>query len=345
MSETRAGASGSDGAIGTGTLAAARQWLDTHERIALATVVATWGSSPVPVGGQMAIAGEDRFAGSVSGGCVESDVIIAAGEVIERGRPQLLTFGVSDETAWRSGLPCGGTIRVLVVRLERGRAVPLLDALLARQRMRQQTIVTTDVGTGALALYTSAAEMPEALADAARRGESRMVGAEANAGTFVHVFTPPPRVVVVGATHLGQHLVAMLAMVGYDCVLVDPRTAYANAERFAGVRILTEWPDDAMATIGIDGATAVAAVSHNPDIDDGALKQALAAGCFYVGALGSSRNHARRKERLAAAGVPPHRIELIRAPIGLDIGAHGAAEIAASIVAEIIAAHRRRDRT
>ena len=325
-------------------LVAARRWLDEHDAVALASVVATWGSSPVPVGGQMAVAGEDRFQGSVSGGCVENDVIVAALDVIATGAPQLLNFGVSNETAWQSGLPCGGSITILIARLTREHGAPLLDELLALQARRAPAIVVTDTATGDMRLYRDGDSLPKWAADARARGESQLAEREDGGQAFVHLLTPPPRIVVVGATHIAQHLVTMLGLVGYDCIVVDPRSAYASQERFAGASILAQWPDDALPALALDPYSALVAVSHNPDIDDAALRHALSAGCFYVGALGSKRNHARRRERLAASGVTSTAIDRIRAPIGLDIGAHGAAEIAASILAEIIAAFRKKAR-
>ncbi len=321
-------------------LAAARALLDAHQHVALATVVETWGSSPVPVGGQMVIAAEDAFHGSVSGGCVEGEVIVAADEVIADGRPRVMTFGVSNETAWQVGLPCGGNVTVLVVRLSRHDGAPLLDAVLTATARRQVLAIITDMTSGAMRAHTTA-DAPEQVAAAMRRGASAVVSQDGGTSAFVHVLVPPPRVVVIGATHIAQHLVAMLRLVGYDTVVVDPRTAYATPARFAGVRLVTDWPNDALPALGLDPFTAVVAVAHVPDIDDTALRHGLGSGCFYVGALGSRRNHARRIGRLATAGVTEAAMARIRAPIGLDIGAVGPAEIAASILAEIVQAWRR----
>lgn len=322
---------------GLDTLATARHWLGEGRPLALATVISTWGSSPVPVGGQMVIASDDRFEGSVSGGCIEGEVIVTASEVIADGRPRVMTFGVSNETAWQAGLPCGGTVSVLVARLQPGAHASMLDDLLAAGARRDAVALVTVIDSGALTLHASGEAQGE-IGEAIRQGESRVVAHAGSASQFVHVLVPRARIVVVGATHIAQHLVAMLRLIGYETVVVDPRTAYATRERFGGdVRLVTEWPDDALPALGLEPFTAVVAVAHVPDIDDPALRLALRAGCFYVGALGSTRNHARRKERLAAAGLGADEIARIRAPIGLDIGAEGPAEIAVSIIAEIIA--------
>lgn len=341
MAEVQAGAATTKAAQ-PDAMTVAREWLAAGQRVALATVVATWGSSPVPIGGQMAVAENDLFQGSVSGGCVESDIIVAAADVIANGSPQLLTFGVSNETAWRSGLPCGGTISILVVALAQTQTLPLLESIATMRAAREPAILVTNVADGGLSLYDARvrAALPGFVAEVARDGISRMAENGAGEQAFVHLLLPPPRVVIIGATHIAQHLVAMLGLIGYDAIIVDPRTAYANEQRFAGVEIIAEWPDDALPGIGLDPFTAVVVVAHTPEIDDQALRHALAAGCRYVGALGSTRNHARRRERLAASGVAVTDIDRVRAPIGLPIGAHGAAEIAVSILAEIIAVFR-----
>jgi xanthine dehydrogenase accessory factor len=152
----------------------------------------------------------------------------------------------------------------------------------------------------------------------------------------VHALLPPPRIVVVGATHMAQVLADLVRHMGYDLVVVDPRTGFAAPARFPGVRMVTEWPQEALPALGLDAYTAVAALSHVGHIDDEALKCAVRSECFYIGALGSRKNHAKRVERLAAAGLTAAEIERIRSPIGLDIGASSPPEIAASVLAEII---------
>jgi len=310
-------------------LDAARDWLASAPRVALATVVATWGSSPVPIGGQMAVGPGERFAGSVSGGCVENEVILAGADVIDTGEPQTLSFGVSNETAWAKGLPCGGEISVLIVPLDAA-ALPKLDLIADARATRQGVRVILDARTGAL----------ETTLIADQAGLSEFDAITQTDGRISLPMLPPPRVLVIGATHIAQHLVAMLDLVGYDTTVIDPRTAYATKERFGETSLVTEWPQDALPKIGVDAFTAVVALAHVPEIDDAALKVAAASTCFYVGALGSTRNHDRRKERLRTAGLDEAAISRIQAPIGLDIGAYGPAEIAASILGELILAYR-----
>ncbi|MGD9785083.1 MAG: XdhC family protein [Hyphomicrobiaceae bacterium] len=317
-------------------LVAAADWLERGERVALALVTSTWGSSPVPVGGAMAITADERFAGSVSGGCVENDVIVAAGSALGSGRAQLLRFGVANERAWAQGLPCGGEIEVLVVPVDGAGS----DALLAARealKARRPADLAIDLRTCALQAHTGAE-----VVGAAPAGVVALPSADAH--SHLWRLRPPPRVVVVGATHTAQHLLAMLGTVGYDAMLVDPRSAYATEDRFPAIagdgRTVVAWPAEATAAMRLDRHTALVALSHVADIDDEALLAALEAECFYVGALGSRRNHARRRERLAAKGAAIPALDRIHAPVGLDIGAHGPAEIAVAILAQIIAALR-----
>jgi xanthine dehydrogenase accessory factor len=166
----------------------------------------------------------------------------------------------------------------------------------------------------------------------------------ADGTTFLTVHLPPPRLVVIGAVHISQALAPMAMLAGFDLTIVDPRTAFATPERFAGVPLLAEWPDDALPRLNLDPFTGIVALTHDPKIDDGAIVAGLAAGCFYVGALGSRKTHGRRLERLREAGVDEASLARIRAPIGIAIGAQSPAEIAVAILAEVIAALRSRGR-
>ncbi len=304
-------------------------------RVALATIIDTWGSAPVPVGGQMAIAADGTFAGSVSGGCVEGEVIAEATEVLEGGPPRTLSFGVEDETAWRVGLPCGGKIRVFVERLEGDRGRDYIRSLAEARAGRDALVVRTRLSDGArqIARRTGTTD-----ADTAKRFLSGVSNVEPgpDGEAFVHARLPPPRIVIVGATHIGQILAELVRVTGFNPIVVDPRTAFAAEARFPGTELITEWPQDALPGLKLDPYTAVAALSHVGHIDDEALKLACRSECFYIGALGSRKNHAKRVERLAAAGLTAEEIGRIRSPIGLDLGATTPPEIALSVMAEIL---------
>ncbi len=325
----------------TDPLRAAREWLVRDGHVALATVVDTWGSAPVPVGGQMAIAADGRFQGSVSGGCIEGEVITEAGDVLETRKPRTLAFGVADETAWNVGLPCGGKVRVFVERLERdGGGLQLLDKAVAARTSRTGLVLRTRLTDGRREVFERGqSNLPDSIAARFRTAKSA-IEETADGEVFVQALVPPARILIIGATHIAQITSQIAAIAGYETMVVDPRTAFAAADRFPGVTLLPEWPQDALPRIGLDPYTALVVLAHVAHIDDEALKVALRSDCLYIGALGSSRNHAKRTERLSQAGFSAAEIARIKCPIGVDIGAQTPAEIAISVMAEVIAAVR-----
>jgi xanthine dehydrogenase accessory factor len=329
----------------------ALDWLAEGRRVALATVIQTWGSAPQPVGSQLAIDGQGNFLGSVSGGCVEGAVIAEAAEVLASGKPKTLQFGVEDGTAWKVGLACGGTIRIFVEPLQAGRGSKqdgVLHRLVSDIAARRKVALVTHLATGERSLAHAPDDLGQELAPAledALRWDKSVALAGSHGEIFINMFNPTIRLIVVGAVHVAQALVPMARALGYDVVIVDPRSAFATEERFGDVTILHEWPDEALTRIGLDAATAVAVLSHDAKIDDAALISALRSEAFYVGALGSRKTHVKRVERLLQADIAAANIERIHAPIGLDIGAQGSAEIALSIIAEITAVQRGKDGT
>lgn len=218
-----------------------------------------------------------------------------------------------------------------------------LAVLNTERAARRATILVTDVESGAQRLVKAADLAADSLADALekqlRMGKSALVEADGRA-FFLTVQAPPPRVIVTGAVHISQAMAPMAKLLDLDLVIVDPRTAFATPERFPGVRLLTDWPDEALASLGLDGYTAFVALTHDPKIDDPALEAALRSDCFYIGALGSRKTHGRRLERLVAAGFDAAATQRIHAPIGLDIGAVSPAEIALAILGEIVSTLR-----
>jgi xanthine dehydrogenase accessory factor len=225
----------------------------------------------------------------------------------------------------------------------------LLASLNAERAARRAAVLVTDMETGEAELVKAAdlARLPlagtpkgEAVAAAIRQGRSVMAEIEGRQ-LFLTVHVPPVKLVAVGAVHISQAMVPMAQALGLDMVVVDPRTAFATPERFPDVPLIAEWPDEALPRLGVDAFTAFAALTHDPKIDDPALSHALKAGCFYIGALGSRKTHARRIERLSALGFGAEEIARIKAPIGLDIAAVSPAEIALSVLGEIIAALRK----
>lgn len=325
----------------------AEGWLAEGREIALATVVETWGSAPRAAGSHLVVDAEGNFEGSVSGGCVEGAVITEALDAIASGRARTLDFGVADDTAWKVGLSCGGRIRIYVERLDQ-RTDNFLSLLNAARRARRPVAVVTDLGDGTGRLVRRQEEAPQDLAEAVRHafetGRSRCVDAEGRS-LFLNAYLPQPRLVLIGAVHISQALVPMARIAGFPVEIIDPRTAFATPERFPEVMLHTDWPQDVFAAQPLDPYTALAALTHDPKIDDLPLQAALEAGCFYVGVLGSRKLREQRNARLLAAGVGSDAVERIRSPIGLNIAAASPAEIAVAILAEVISALRSRGLT
>ncbi|SEW25920.1 xanthine dehydrogenase accessory factor [Aliiroseovarius sediminilitoris] len=316
----------------------ALDWLRAGQRVAIATVVQTWGSAPCPAGSQMIIAEDGDIEGSVSGGCVEGAVVTEALEAIGARVPRLLTYSVADEDAFSAGLACGGTIRVLVEPVtdqdNDGAAMPvaMLAEIVRTQAHRVPIAYQVNVTTWARQLTVSDTDTPQTMA-----GETRFDG-----DVFTLVVNPSPRLVIVGAVHIAQNLAPMAAATGFDPIITDPRSSFATPARFPGLRVICDDTDAALAQIGVDAQTAIVTLGHDPKIDDPAIREGLGAGSFYIGCLGSRRTHAARLDRLRALGLPEDALSRLHGPVGLDIGAKGPAEIAVSILSQLVAARRGR---
>ena len=281
--------------------------------MALATVIFTWGSAPRPRGSHMIIHQDGRFEGSISGGCVESDILQRAEEVIA-GRPgHLACYGVADGDAWAVGLPCGGEIRVLVQPVgEQGFAPILFDRIIAASDAGRALTLSTDL-------------------------DSAITREGVIEGQFHNRYDPPRRLLIVGAVQIAQFLSALVQAIGVTPVVIDPRGRFLTEERFPGIALDDRWPDEAIDAYRPGESTAVVTLSHDIKIDDPALAAALRAPTGYVAALGSRKSHAARLERLSAMGFSSADLSRIDGPAGLDIGAVGPAEIALSIAAGMIA--------
>ncbi|MCW1933657.1 XdhC family protein [Pararhodobacter zhoushanensis] len=303
--------------------------LDWHREgrgAALATVIETWGSAPRQPGSQLAISGGGEIMGSVSGGCVEGAVVVEALEALADGKPRLLTFGVTDETAFSVGLACGGTIRVLVEPIGKAMPVAMLEDVVEARAARKPLAYGVAIESWERRLLG-----PDDLPDRFRSDRSGME----DSGEFIALFNPPLRLLIVGAVHIAQALVPMAKLAGYDPVLIDPRDAFASAERFPDTLIRHDWPDEGLRTEGLDMRTAVVTLTHDTKLDDPAIIEALTSDAFYIGCLGSTRTHAKRLDRLRDAGITDAQIDRIHAPVGLNIGAKSPAEIAVSVLAQI----------
>lgn len=307
-----------------------KQAIDWHQKgrgAVLATVVQTWGSAPRRVGAQLVVSGDGNMQGSVSGGCVEGAVVLEAQQALADGRSKILEFGISDGDAFAVGLACGGTIRILLEPIGAVLPEPMLKELVEARAQRRAVAYVVNIQKETRALEYSGHS---------NRMQMDRSGFEEDGQTFVTIHMPPLRLVVVGAVHIAQALLPIAQIVGFDPVVVDPRESFASPERFPDVKILNDWPDEALQAHGLDARTAVVLLTHDPKLDDPALELALRSEAFYIGALGSKRTHEKRCVRLQEKGFSKDQIARINGPVGLNIGAATPAEIAASIMAEMI---------
>ncbi len=332
------------------------RWREQGAGIALATVIQTWGSAPRGVGAKMALTSANLIAGSVSGGCVEGAVVEAGLRVLKTGRPQLLHFGVADETAWSVGLACGGKIDVFVQALDLNLYTAVHQTIVADRLAATVTLIRgpAEVVGRELIVYEDGSQqgtlgtwLDEPAIAAAR---AALVEEQAQRLTlpeiatepieiFIDVLRPAPALIMVGGVHIAVALAAIAKTLDYRTIVIDPRRAFGNKARFPYVdRLIQAWPDEAFRQLSLTRSTAVAMLTHDPKIDDPALKIVLASHAFYVGALGSRATQAKRLGRLRDAGLSDEQLARLRGPIGLKIGAQSPEEIALAVMAEIVAA-------
>lgn len=300
-------------------LKSAHEWRSQGRRVVLATVVETWGSAPRPAGALLAIRDDGQVVGSVSGGCVEDDLIERIRHHdVAAGKPELVVYGVSKEQAARFGLPCGGRLRIVLEPLIE---TQWLDQLLARVAQRELVARRVDLDTGVVSL------------EAARRGDVLVF--DEKSLTTVH--GPLWRLVIVGAGQISQYLAQMALALDYSVIVCDPREEYADTWNVPDTDINRGMPDDVVAELNLDSHSAVVAVTHDPKLDDLALLEALKSAAFYVGALGSRVNTLKRRERLAEFDLSQAELDRLHGPVGLRIGSKTPPEIAVSILAEMTA--------
>jgi xanthine dehydrogenase accessory factor len=319
-------------------------WSEEGERIAVAMVVGARRSAPRPLGAKMAVNSRGEIAGGVSGGCVEGAVVEIAERVIDGQPPQLAHFGIPDVDAWEVGLPCGGEIDVWVQAFEWS---PFADIAATQGRAAEVTLLEGDgagsklvaAADGRLSGSLGSDELDEEAAAAANdllwqdRSERR-------GRLFVDVTSPAPRLLIVGALDVTAPLCALARASGWRSYVIDPRARFATAERFPDAQgLVVAWPDEAFERVGgIDPATSVVALTHDPKIDDAALTIALRSTAAFVGAMGSRRANEQRLERLRMAGLDELELARLSAPVGLDLGGTSREETALSILAEVVAA-------
>ncbi len=294
-------------------------WIADGHRVLMATVVRTWGSSPRPPGAMLAVCDDGHVVGSVSGGCIEDDLVgRMRADGFTAARPEVVTYGVSADEARRFGLPCGGTIQLVQEPLDQASGIgELLREIQAGRLVSRSLELATCRAT---------------LAPAGATDGLRFDGA-----TLVTVHGPRFRMLVIGASQLSRYLAQIAVGLDYRVTVCDPRAEYADAWDVAGVELVTTMPDDTVVAMKLDERCAVVALTHDPRLDDLALLEALKSPAFYVGALGSRANNAKRRERLREFDLTEREIARLHGPIGLYIGSRTPPEIAVSILAEITA--------
>jgi xanthine dehydrogenase accessory factor len=295
-------------------------WQQDGQRVVMGTITRTWGSAPRPIGSVVAVRGDGAVAGSVSGGCIEDDLIAKVKEgALALNKPEVVVYGVGAEEATRFGLPCGGTLELVLEPVaEHSRIPELLEVLSRGERIRR----VLNLATGEVELQPP--------------GGSDELGLTADTLTTTH--GPRWRLLLIGAGQMTQYLAQMARALDYEVIVCDPRDEYANEFHVEGARLLRGMPDDIVAELKPDGHTAIIALTHDPKLDDLALMEALNSEAFYVGAIGSRVNQAKRKARLTEHfGVTEEQLARLHGPVGLKNGARTPPEIAVSILAELIA--------
>lgn len=325
-------------AVESDVLAIAHAWLSQGHAAALATVVAASGSAPRQVGSHIVVRDDGAFAGSVSAGCVENAVIELALAVMADGQNRRARFGVSDGV-FAPGLMCGGEIEILIEPLIR---TAMLAEILAARRSGRVLVRVLDLDSGAEQLIDPATDttpLGRLAAQAAEQDASRAITFDGRR-LFLTVYNTPWEIVIVGAVHIAQALAHLAMAGGYRVRVIDPRAPYASQERFAGITVIRDWPDAALAQQPLTPRSALIVLAHDPKLDDAGLAAAIRSPAFYIGALGSARTHARRLARLTEAGFTPAELSRVHGPVGLALGARSPSEIAISILAQLVQVRR-----
>jgi xanthine dehydrogenase accessory factor len=301
-------------------LKSARDWLQAGRRVVMATVIRTWGSAPRPIGALTAIRDDGMVVGSVSGGCIEDDMIlqVRSGELV-KDKPATTQYGVSAEEAKRFGLPCGGTIELVLEPLTKEESG--IDELLARVERHELVKRQLDMKSGRATIGPALSNDQLAF----------------DGATLSTVHGPRWRMLIIGAGQLSSFLAQMAQGLDYQVTLCDPREEYADGWNVAGVEFKRGMPDDVVLEMNADGHTAVVTLTHDPKLDDMALLEALKSPAFYVGAIGSRKNNDARRKRLAEFDLSQEEIARLHGPVGLNLGAKTPPEIAIAILAEMTA--------
>lgn len=333
------------------------KWQQSAKSATIATVVYVGGSSLRPAGSKMAISSKGEISGSVTGGCVEGAVFEEAKSVVKTGTPRLVSYGVSNEQAWEVGLSCGGSVRIFIESMATPPWKTILPALKeAMDHNQAVALATVTSGTGLgnkMLLRKDGSQVgdlgePSLTNDVASQITSNwqvrdplemtLQTASETSTIFVEFILPPPRLIIVGASHIAIPLVSLAKALDYHTIVLDARSAFATRERFPHAdELIVDWPAETIKKLSPDASTCVVCLSHDDKLDNPALMEALKSDARYIGALGSKVTHAKRLDALREEGASEDQLRRIHAPVGLKIGAKQPAEIALSIMAEIVA--------
>jgi len=328
-------------------------WIKNEKKVALATVVNVYGSAPRQLGAKMAVNQDGLMAGSVSGGCVEGAVVAEALKIIKSNKPKLLHYGVSDEQAFSVGLACGGVIEVFVELLDENDFFQMKNGLESNRLFARVTVIRGNKCGEKISVFPNGSQLGNFTSVEIRNevnqklpehfqkqlpGRFEIRSNEEESEFFIDIFPPSLRLIIVGAVHIAIPLVTFGKLLGFHTVVVDPRKSFSNHERFPHVdELVQEWPDEYFARVELNEGCYLAVVSHDEKLDVPALSFACRSKVRYIGALGSKKTFEKNKNGMRELGVAEELIAKIHSPIGLSIGAHGAEEIALSIITEIIA--------
>ncbi len=318
----------------------AQNWLKNRKKVALATVISTWGSSPRPIGSQMIFNKNLEIEGSVSGGCIESEVIEKGLKVIEGGNPKVLKFGVSDQTAWKSGLTCGGKISVLIESFNNLNTHDGFEKFIGAMKERCEILIIKNLKNGDNFFQISQNWIQKKPAPYLLNKIQEIIKSKTSVliddNWFIHFFPPTPRLIIIGAVHIAQTLSRMANLCGFDVEIIDPRQAFITNARFPKQNLFMGWPDEKLKNFPPDEHTAVVTLSHDPKIDDEAIIHALNSKAFYIACLGSKKTHLSRLKRLKQKGFNANELNRLIGPAGLSINSKTPSEIAVSIMAQLI---------
>jgi len=316
----------------------ANKWLSIKQKVILATVIKTWGSSPRPVTSKMIINNKGNFLGSVSGGCVESAVISECLKLFEDKKSfKKLEFEVTDKNAWDVGLSCGGTILIFIEKINQVKK-QLLDKII--QKKVVEFSIITDLDNG----FSCAHEKKKPINKYFIKYEKgisftlkkKKSGIIKNSNIFVEIYEKPIKLIIVGAVHITQHIVNFVKDLNIEVVIIDPRKYFINREKFPKIKIINKWPNEAFEEIKTNENSALISLTHDSKIDDPALKYALTKKFFYIGVLSSKKNHLKRCKRFIATGFTKNQTKKIFSPIGIFLGGKSTPEIALSITSQLV---------